>query len=161
MWGYCVKIYLNFKGSLTAWMFGLFENSNKSSVRIVTESRSISILFILDSLVFSREDTRLSSRFFTNGSSDHGDSNDGNQSVTSTITSRHSSVVLEGDVITRLTRTLPETLMIKANQNINKIIDKRKQRMLRKSRDCSSRDTMQDPRWQKLASALSDNFTAE
>ena len=34
--GYCVKIYLNFKGSLTAWMFGLFENSNKSSVGIVT-----------------------------------------------------------------------------------------------------------------------------
>ena len=36
--GCCVKIYLNFKGSLTAWVFGLFENSNKSSVRIVTQS---------------------------------------------------------------------------------------------------------------------------
>ena len=34
--GYCVKIYLNFKGSLTAWLSGLFENSVESFVRIVT-----------------------------------------------------------------------------------------------------------------------------
>ena len=34
--GYCVKIDLNFKGSLTALLSGLFENSSESSVRIVT-----------------------------------------------------------------------------------------------------------------------------
>ena len=31
-----LRYNLNFKGSLTAWFFGLFENSNKSFVRIVT-----------------------------------------------------------------------------------------------------------------------------
>ena len=34
--GYYVKIDLNFKGSLTTLLSGLFENSNESSVRIVT-----------------------------------------------------------------------------------------------------------------------------
>ena len=115
---------------------------------------------ISDSLGLSREDTRLSSGLEGIGSEPDDQSED-NQSETSSIFSRHSSALLEGDVISRLTRTLPETLMIKANQNINKIIDKRKQRMLKKARDSSSRDIMRDPRWQKLESALSDKFTYE
>ena len=118
------------------------------------------VMSISDTLGLSREDTHLSSRLEGIGS-DPDDQSEYNQSERSSTASRHSSALLEGDVISRLTRTLPETLMIKANQNINKIIDKRKQRMLKKARDSSSRDIMQDPRWQKLESALSDKFTCE
>ena len=57
-------------------------------------------------------------------------------------------------VITRLTRTLPATLMLKANQNINKVIFERKRTMLQKSKAASLRNTFVDPRWESLESSL-------
>ena len=71
------------------------------------------------------------------------------------------ALLLDADVITRLTRTLPQTLMVRANQNTNRIIDNHKQRMLRKARTSSSRNTMADPRWENLTSSLFPNFIHE
>ena len=49
-------------------------------------------------------------------------------------------------------------MMLMANQNMNRVIDRRKRRLLEKSRDRSSRDAMEDERWRRLTASLSDNY---
>ncbi len=77
---------------------------------------------------------------------------------TAISTADQSVVLCQDDVIGRLTSTLPAALMVRANQNLNKVIDQRKQRLLKKSRDRITRSSLLDPRWQNLQGSLSNDL---
>ncbi len=63
-------------------------------------------------------------------------------------------------VLTRLMRTLPGGLMVKANKNINKIILARKRQLKETSQKISRQDTLLDPRWQSLSNLLVKSDTS-
>ena len=65
-----------------------------------------------------------------------------------------SSGICDESVIVNLTRTLPTALMIKANANINAVINDRKHNMITASREISTRNTFSDERWRNLESLL-------
>lgn len=62
--------------------------------------------------------------------------------------------ICDQEVISRLTQTLPVSLMIKANQNVNKVIDHQKQGMLLHSKKGTTKNMFSDPRWKRLTSTL-------
>ena len=57
-------------------------------------------------------------------------------------------------VIGHLTRTLPMSLMIKANQNINKEVNRRKSIMIARCQQARDVSMTDDPRWLKLQESL-------
>ena len=60
----------------------------------------------------------------------------------------------EDGVILRITRTLPMSMLIRANQNVNKIVQVKKDKMLKKCREESQKNTLEDPRWLSLKATL-------
>ena len=63
-------------------------------------------------------------------------------------------ILCHDHVIVNLTRSLPLSVMIKANQNINKVVQKRKALMIERCRTARDRNTFEDPRWKELESIL-------
>lgn len=63
-------------------------------------------------------------------------------------------ILCQEDVVTKLTRTLPMSLMIKANRNINKEVQKRKNVMIARCKRARDVNTLEDPRWRQLERIL-------
>lgn len=66
----------------------------------------------------------------------------------------HQEVLCEDEVIDTITRTLPLSIMIKANQNINREVQKRRARLIEKCKNDRDKDTLNDPRWVELKKVL-------
>ena len=57
-------------------------------------------------------------------------------------------------IIMNLTRTLPSSMMLKANAKLNAVISERKQSLMDHARQGSTQDTFTDPRWHNLRAIL-------
>ncbi|XP_064651064.1 uncharacterized protein LOC135502287 isoform X2 [Lineus longissimus] len=60
-------------------------------------------------------------------------------------------------IVMRLTQALPPKLMANAHENANRLLYGRRKMMTEISRQESSRNTMDDPRWRKLVDSLVNN----
>lgn len=75
-------------------------------------------------------------------------------SVQHVTTPRGDGKLCDDDVILRITRTLPMSMLIRANQNVNKLVEIKKEKMLRRCRQESQKDALSDPRWLRLKDSL-------
>ena len=63
-------------------------------------------------------------------------------------------VLCDDKIVTNLTRTLPISLMIKANKNINRVVAKRQRLMIDRCRQSYDKSLLSDPRWSELEGLL-------
>ncbi|KAK2150269.1 hypothetical protein LSH36_414g00053 [Paralvinella palmiformis] len=78
---------------------------------------------------------------------------DGSSDAEGPVAPPRDSICDQG-LITKLTKTLPTALLIKANSSVNKMVAMRKTRMLEKCRQICGRDLFKDPRWRALKETL-------
>ena len=69
-------------------------------------------------------------------------------------TPRGEEELCDPQVISEITKTLPMSLMIRANQNVNKVVYDKKKKLIQKSKKIAEREVVSDPRYLALQNSL-------
>ena len=129
------------------------KEKEKSDVQKLLKTTSLPVIRLVQS--------ESAARILT-GSDDSGACSDDDKSETNPSVSictrsdeENEQELCKPEVIKKITETLPMSLMIKANQNVNKVVYEKKKKMIARCRRIAERQVVSDPRYLALQQSLS------